>query len=172
MSRIQTYTAADHLQYRDNPEYATELQSSYELTAQKAPRSALAEALAAAFRSSDSGFGSLFADLFEHCDDEQRAKALILLIHSLTPASRQALWHAGLFDYSASGPEAIVDRMSGLCGEAVQLIGAEAARSDPTVIERVCDFYAEYPDISNYLPIPTLAVALAELTRRSGGDRK
>jgi hypothetical protein len=56
--------------------------------------------------------------------------------------------------------------MSDLSIEAVQLIAAEAERSDPSAVERVCNFYSQYPNITKYLPTETAAAVLAHLAGR------
>jgi hypothetical protein len=165
MARTQTFIDSE-LKQNDTARQDLELRRSYTAITESASRPTVTDALATAIQSSDCGFPRLIADLFQHCDDEQRANALMILVHSLTPASQQALHHAGLFEYVSSGPEAAVERVSRLCVEAVQLIAAEAERSDPTVVQRICDFYSRYPNITKHLPTPTLAVVLAELARR------
>jgi hypothetical protein len=155
---LQQYVGAD---------YDLELRRTFRTRAETVSRITMAEALAAAFRASDSGFASLFACLFEYSHDEQRGKMLTVLIPCLTPSAQEALRHAGLFGYSVSGPDVVIERMSDLSLEAVQLIAAEAERSDASVVERVCDLCSRFPNTTKYLPAETLASVLANLAQRA-----
>jgi hypothetical protein len=62
--------------------------------------------------------------------------------------------------------------MSDISVEAVQLIAADAERCDPPVVERVCDFYSQYPNITKYLPTETAAAVLAHLAGCVKGRRQ
>ena len=148
------------------PEYVRELRRTYQTAAETVSRTVMTEALAAALRSSDSGVASLLASLFEHSNNEQRAKMLTILIPSLARAAQDALCHAGLFGYFPSGLEVAEERMSDLSVEAVRLIAAEAERSDPPVVERACYFYSQYPNITKYLPTETVTAVLTHLAGR------
>jgi hypothetical protein len=154
------------LQQYVEPDYDLELRQRYKKTAETLSRTAMAQALAAAFRASDSGFPGLFGRLFEHSNDELRAKIFVILIPSLAPAAQTALWTAGLFAGSPSGPDVPIERMSHVSIEAARLIAAEAEECDPAVVERVCNVYSQFPNITKYLPTDTLAAVLAYVARR------
>lgn len=144
--------------------YEVELRNSYRKTTDTAPRPLMAEALAAAFRSSVSGFPLLFAGLFEYCNREQRARLLTILIPALSTASKVELARAGLSnvtDVRDPSPECAGD----ISFESIRVIAAEAARSDPSVIDRVSVFYSRVPNITKYLPTPTIAAVLAYVIR-------
>ena len=128
----------------------------------------MAEALAAAFRASDSGFAALFACLFKHSDDGLRGGMLSILIPSLPAAAQEALRQAGFFVYSRSGPKVVIECMSDVSAEALQVIAAEAEQSDVSVVDRVCDLYSRYPTITKYLPTQTLAAVVATVARQYG----
>ena len=93
---------------------------------------------------------------------------LSILIPSLPAAAQEALRQAGLFVHSRSGPKVAIECMSDLSAEAVQVIAADAERSDLRVLNRVCDLYSRYPTITTYLPTQTLAAVLANVARQYG----
>ncbi len=134
--------------------YDLELRSSYREIADRAPRPVMADGLAAAFRSSNQGFAHLLAHLFARCDDEQRRTLFDVLASSLTLSSRQELIRAR----GSTGQRAVI--------EGVQSMAAEAARSDPSIVDRVGAFFSELPDVTKHLPVPTIAAVLAHVVPR------
>ena len=100
----------------------------------------MADALAAAFRSSELGFAHLCADLFEHCNDDQRRKLLGILVRSIGATSRNQVLSETLA--AVLGDLNQHFRESGdTSRDVVQGLAADAVRSEPAVIEHVADFY-------------------------------
>jgi len=97
------------LQRYTEPDYDVELRRAFRTMAERVSAPAMAEALAAAFRASDSGFAVLFAYLFKHSDDGLRGGMLSILIPSLSAAAQEALRQAGFFVYSRSGPKVVIE---------------------------------------------------------------
>jgi len=156
------------LQRYTEPDYDVELRRVFRTSAERVSAPAMAEALAAAFRASDLGFGELSACLFKHSDDGLRGRMISIFIPSLSAAAQEALRQAGLFVHSRPGPKVAMECMSDLSAEAVQVIAAEAEQSDLRVVDRVCDLYSRYPTITKYLPAQTLAAVLANVARQYG----
>jgi hypothetical protein len=143
--------------------YELELRISYRKIAESTSRPIMADALAAAFYSSDLGFPGLFADLFEYCNEDQRGKLLGILVRSLGTTSRNQVLGETL-------ATVVGDRNHYFCDmspDAVRRLAAEAARCDPAVIEPVADFYSRVPNITKYLPAPTIAAVLTYIARNS-----
>jgi hypothetical protein len=155
----------DHPLQSPGQNYELELRKSYRKLADTAPRPAIADALAFAFRSSGPGFPLLCAGLFEHCNCDQRAKLLTILIPALSRAAKQELATARLAEGLTELEQVCPERTGRISYNEIRLIAAEAARSDPSVIERVSTFYSRLPNITKYLPIPTIAAVLAYVIR-------
>ena len=143
--------------------YELELRILYRKVAESTSRPTMADALAAAIYSSDLGFSHLFADLFKHCNEDQRGKLLGILVRSLGTTSRNQVLGETLATVLDEHNQYFCDMSPG----AVRRLATEAVRSDPAVIEQVADFYSRVPNITKYLPTPTIAAVLTYITRNS-----
>jgi hypothetical protein len=160
-----TASRSEQIHYSE-ARYEHELRLSYRKVAESTSRPIMADALAAAFYSSDLGFPHLLADLFEHCNEDQRGKLLGILVRSLGASSRNEVLGETLAAMLGERNQYFCDISPG----AVRRLAAQAARSDPAVIEHVADFYSRVPNITKYLPTPTIAAVLTYIARNSYGD--
>ena len=139
---------------------------------QAAPRSALADGIAAAFRSDQTPpFAQMVGQLFSQSDSHQRAGLLNTLIGAAGPGLLSQVLGGG----GASG-------LAGLLGsgrtqftpeeadqvppDVVQQLAAHAEQRDPSVLDMIGNFYAEHPDLVKGLGGGALAVALSRLAGR------
>lgn len=149
--------------------------SDFDQFTQTAPRSTLAEGLAAAFRSDQTPpFGRMVGQLFSQSNGQQQAGILNTLIAAAGPAVVSQVLSRG----GASG-------LSGLLGggqteitpaqaqqidpEAVEEIAAQAERQDPSVVDQISSFYAQHPTLVKTLGAAALTVALAKIAERQYG---
>lgn len=144
-----------------------------------APKDAVAGGLADAFRSSDTPpFPNMLGQMFGQSSGPQRANILNTLLSTVGPA----LLSGAL---SRHGQGSNLGQLAGLLGggqtrvtpeqaehispQAVEEIAREAERSDPTVIDRVSDFYAEHPTLIKGLGAAALAVAMSGMAKQKRG---
>ena len=155
----------------------------FDQLAQSAPQSAIADGLAAAFRSNQTpDFGQMAAQLFSNSSGQQRAGILNTLIRAAGPAIvSQVLSRRG----GSSGGGGLSDLIGLLSGggqaevtpqqaeqippDAVAEIAAHAEKRDPSVIDQVSDFYAKHPTLVKTLGAAALTVALAKIAERQYG---
>lgn len=148
----------------------------FEQVAQAAPQSALADGLAAAFRSDDTPpFPQMLAQLFGQSNGQQRAGILNTLISAAGPAvisqvlSRAGGGGGGLAGLLGGGRQVSPEVAQQVPPEAVQEIAQHAERQDPSIVDRVSDIYAAHPQLVKTLGAGALAVVLARLASAGRG---
>jgi hypothetical protein len=160
---LQQYQGAGAQQAPNN------VQNDFGQVAQSAPQSAIAEGLAAAFRSNQTPpFGSMLGQLFGQSNGTQRASILNTLISALGPtviaqilANRGA---GGLAGMLGSGQREVTPEMAEqVPAEAVQEIAERAEQKDPSIIDMASNFYAEHPTLVQGLGAAALTIALAKV---------
>jgi hypothetical protein len=157
----------------------------FDQLAQNAPPSALADGLAAAFRSDQTpDFGQMAANLFSNSGGQQRAGILNTLLRAAGPALiSQVISRAGSSG-GASGGGGGLSSLIGLLGggggqqeitpeqaeqvspEAVKEIAEQAHQQDPSIIDRVSEFYAQHPTLIKTLGAAALTIALSKIAQR------
>jgi hypothetical protein len=143
--------------------------------AQTAPKSALADGLAAAFRSDQTpAFGQMLGQLFGQSNNQQRAGILNTLISTLGPTLvAQFLSRGGASGLAGllGGGQAEVtpEQAAQVSPQAVQEIAAEAEQKDPSVIDTLSHFYAQHPTLIKTLGAGALTIALAKIAQRQYG---
>ncbi|MFN2453395.1 MAG: hypothetical protein ABR577_04170 [Pyrinomonadaceae bacterium] len=153
--------------------------NDFDQFAQAAPQSAIAEGLAAAFRSNQTpAFGQMVGQMFGNANGQQRAGILNSLIAAAGPALlAQVLSRAG------SGGGGGLAGLAGLLGggqqqqvtpeqaeqispEAVQELAAQAEQKDPSVVDQISNFYSEHPTLVKTLGGAALTIALAKIAEQ------
>ena len=137
-----------------------------------APRPALAEGLSAAFRSNQTPpFAQMLSQLFMNSGGVQRAGIINALIATLGPtivaqmlARGGASGLAGLL--SGGQREVTPEQAEQVPPEVVQTAATQAEQQDPSVIDRLSDFYAEHPTLVKTLGGAALAIALAKIAQQ------
>lgn len=145
--------------------------------AQAAPRSAVADGLAEAFRSNQTPpFPNMLAQIFGQSNGYQRAGILNMLIGALGPTIlsqvlSRAGGGAGLGGLLGGGQQEITpEQAEQISPEAVQQAAEEAEKRDPSVIDQISNFYAEQPALVKTLGAAALTVALAKIAQRQYGS--
>ncbi|HVG28840.1 MAG TPA: hypothetical protein VM864_03880 [Pyrinomonadaceae bacterium] len=143
--------------------------------AQAAPHSAVADGLAAAFRSNDTPpFPQMISQLFGQSSGYQRAGLLGTLISAAGPtivsqilARHGASGLAGLL--GGGGQEVSPEVAQQIPPEAVQEIAQQAEQRDPSVVDMASNFYAQHPQLVKTLGAAALTVALAKIASAQQG---
>ncbi len=161
----------------------TDVRDDFDQVAQTAPPAALADGLAAAFRSDETPeFGQMAAQLFNNSDGQQRAGILNTLLRTAGPLilsqilSRQTKPAGGdgfsnLIDLLKGGNETEVtpEQAEQIPAGAIEEIAAQAEKEDPSVIDRVSQFYAEHPTLVKTLGAAALTIAVSQIAKRQQG---
>jgi hypothetical protein len=176
---LQQYNGAQPNQAPDT------VDDDFDQLAQNAPPSALADGLSAAFRSDETPeFGQMAANLYSNSGGQQRAGILNTLLRAAGPAILSQVLSRGANSGGASsgggggGIGGIIDLLRGgqqevtpeqaeqIPPEAVEQIAQQAQQKDPSIIDRVSDFYAEHPTLIKTLGAAALTIALAKIAQR------
>ena len=146
---------------------APDVHAHFDQVAQAAPKSVIAEGLAAAFRSNQTpAFGQMLSTLFNNSNPDQKAGMLNQLISSVNPAMlTQILSGAGIAGAGA-GTELTAEQAQKLSPEVVQQLGAHAEKANPSIIDSVSSFYAQHAGLVKTLGGAALTVALAKVAER------
>lgn len=145
------------------------VQNDFNQVVQAAPQSAVADGLAAAFRSNQTPpFGNMLGQLFGQSNGTQRASILNTLISTLGPTViSQILANrgvSGLAGMLGGGQREITPEMAEqVPAEAVQEIAERAEQKDPSIIDMASNFYAEHPTLVQGLGAAALTIALAKV---------
>ena len=176
---LQQYNGAGAAPARAN------LQDDFDQVAQSAPQPALADGLAAAFRSEQTpDFGQMAAQLFSNSNGQQRAGILNTLIGVVGPTVlSHILSRRAVADGGGNGLSGLIGLLSGgqqtqitpeqadqIPVDAVQEIAAQAEKKDPSVIDQVSNFYAQHPTLVKTLGAAVLTIALAKIAQRQQGS--
>ncbi len=156
------------------PEQAPQtVDDDFDQFTQAAPSSAVADGLAAAFRSDQTpAFGQMVAQMFGNANGQQRAGILNTLVQALGPTILSQIMTrggglSGLAGIFGGGEKQVTpEQAEQVSPEAVQQLAAQAEKQDPSIIDRVSGFYAEHPTLVKGLGAAALTIALAKIAQR------
>jgi hypothetical protein len=143
--------------------------------AQAAPQSAVADGLAAAFRSNDTPpFPQMLGQLFGQSNGQQRAGILNTLISAIGPTVLSQIvarrGGAGLAGLLGGGQQQVSpEAAQQIPPEAVQEIAQHAEQRDPSIIDTMSGIYAAHPQLIKTLGAAALTVALAKIASAQQG---
>jgi hypothetical protein len=184
---LQQYNGADPQRAPDTVE------DDFDQLAQNAPPNALADGLAAAFRSDQTpAFGQMVSQMFANGNGQQRASLLNTLLRTVGPTVlAQVLARggggeggglAGLLGGGGGGgglagllgglgggggaPEITPEQAEQVSPDEVAQIAEQAEQEDPSIIDRVSDFYSQQPTVVKALGAAALTIALAKIADR------
>ncbi len=137
------------------------------------PQSALSGGLAEAFRSDQTpAFGQMAAQMFGNANPEQRAGLLNTLIAAAGPAvlSQLASRGGGLGMLGgllgSSQPQVTPELAQQISPDDVQELAAQTEKNDPSVIDRISDFYSEHPTLVKTVGAAAIGIILAKIAQR------
>ncbi len=143
-----------------------QVHQEFDRVAQSASPASLAQGLSQAFRSGQTPpFSQMVAHLFGNSDGQQRAGFLNHLL-SVTPGglASEVLGMVG------GKRQVTPEQAQQVKPEQVQQLAAKAEQQDPSIVDRVSEFYAQHPGLIKTLGVGALTVAVSHLVhRRSGG---
>jgi hypothetical protein len=160
----------------------------FDNVARAAPQPALADGLSAAFRSEQTPeFGQMAANLFNNSNPQQQAGLLNTILKYAGPAILGRIMSGGggggggigagagggggLSDliniFRGGGQQELTPEQAGqIPPEAVQQVADEAQKHDPSIIDRISEFYAEHPTLVKTLGTAALTIALSKIANR------
>lgn len=160
------------------------IDDDFQQVAQTAPQPALADGLAAAFRADETPeFGQMTANLFNNSNPQQQAGLLNMLLRYAGPAVLGKVLGGGggaaaggggglsdLINIFRGGQQEVTPEVAQqIPPDAVQQIADKAQKEDPSIIDRISDFYAEHPTLVKTLGTAALTIALSKIAQRQFG---
>lgn len=171
---LQQYSGANAQQHPQT------VDNDFDELARHAPQGAVSQGLAEAFRSNQTPpFGNMVSSLFANSNGQQRASILNTLIAAAGPMVLQHVMSrmgggagnsplgglAGLLGGGGGQPHITPEVAEQISPQVVEQIAAEAESQDPSVINRISDFYSEHPTLVKGLGAAALAIALAKIAQ-------
>jgi hypothetical protein len=160
-------------QYVNNPgagAVPAQVNQHFDQVAQAAPSSALAEGLAAAFRSNSTpDFSQMLGSLFAQSNGDQKAGILNQILSSAGPrVLSQFAGGGGAFAALLAGGASRLtpQQAQSVSPEIVQQLAAHAQKSDPSLIDKASAFYAEHPALIKTLGGAALTIAMARMAEK------
>jgi hypothetical protein len=140
----------------------------YQQVAQNAPPSVVSGGLADAFRSDQTPpFADMVSKMFGQASADQKAGMLNQLISALPPGALASILGSGALGGilgAAGGAAPIAPQdASKLTPGQVQQIAEHAEQRNPTIIDKMSDFYAQHPGLVKTLGGAALTIALAKI---------
>ncbi len=149
---------------------ASSVQRDFDELMKRAPREAIVQALAATFRDPGTGtFAGHVAHLYRESKNPEKAGLLHQLLRfAPKEASDQ------LLDFMPRTREITPEEAAQVPPERVARLAGEAEKKDPSVVDRIGEYYAGHPNLVKTLSVGTLTTAIRSMgsrltERRSGG---
>jgi hypothetical protein len=161
-------------QYANSGQPTQSTENDFEQAASVAPRDAMAGGLADAFRSDQTPpFPSMLGQMFGNSTGTQRANILNMLLSTAGPALLSSILQRGggmgNLGGLLQGGQVTPQVAEQIPPQAVEELAREAEQRDPSVIDRVSDFYAEHPTLVKSLGAAALAIAMSGMTKQRRG---
>ncbi len=159
-------------QYAERP---TDTETDFDEVVRQVPPDVLGSGIAQAFRSDQTpSFGDMIGNLLGGSNAQQRTGLLNQLIQAVGPAVLSGVAGGalgrlvqGLQNQSTSAqPTLTPAQVEQLTPQQLKEIAVAAEKKDPTVLDKVGSFYAQYPDLVKMLGGAALAIALGQMANR------
>jgi hypothetical protein len=152
---------------------APDVNAHFDEVAKAAPASAIADGLAAAFRSDKTpAIGQMVSTMFSQSNGEQKAGLLNQLLGSVNPAAlTQILSGAGLTGLtgilSGDKPRLTPEQAQQIPPEVVQQMADHAEKNSPSIVDSLSSFYARHTTLVKTLGGAALSIALAKMAQKT-----
>lgn len=149
-----------------------DVHAHFDEVAQQAEPADLGSGIAAAFRSdSTPPFGQLVGNLFDRSNPQQQAGVLNQLVQALGAGGLASVAGGALGRVLGNGPGTAAasitpEQASQLSPADVASIAAHAEKQDPSIVDRLGDFYAQHPTLVKTLGVAALGIAMQHMSDR------
>jgi hypothetical protein len=141
----------------------------FDQVAQNAPRAAMADGVTEALRSDQTPpFPQMVSQMFGQSDPTQRAGMLNQLIRGVGPGLLSSIAGGALGNLfrGHDAPAAITpDQAATVSTEQVRQIAEHAEQHNPSIVDRMGDFYAEHPQLVKTIGGAALAIVLGRVAQ-------
>ncbi|MGH8854173.1 MAG: hypothetical protein ACREWI_07825 [Telluria sp.] len=146
-------------------------EDDFDRVAKSAPRDALARGVTDALRSDQTPpFPQMVSQMFGQSDSNQRAGMLNQLLATLGPTVLASLGSGGLGNlgtlFGGGAPSQVTpDQAAQVSPEQVRELAETAEQENPSIVDRMGDFYAENPTLVKAIGGAALAIALGHMAQ-------
>ena len=145
-----------------------DVHAAYDQVAGAVPRGTLADGLGHAFKSDQTPpFEQMVSGLYGQSNPEQKAGLLNQLLGSLGPgAGSQILSSLGLGGVAGAvaGGNVTPQQAQQVSPEAVQTLAQQAAKKDPSIVDKAAGFYAQHPTLVKAIGAGALALLMSKIS--------
>jgi len=150
---------------------AADVHSTYDQVARAVPQGELAGGLSEAFRSDQTPpFEQMVTGLFNQSSPDQKAGLLNQLLAALgSGGAAQALASSGGLGGLAgmlSGGRVTPQQAEQVPPQAVEVLAQQAAKKDPSIIDKAAGFYAQHPTLVKAIGVGALALLMSKISKR------
>jgi hypothetical protein len=161
-------------QYANSGQATQTTEQDFDNAANVVPRDTMSHGLAEAFRSDQTPpFANMLGQLFGNSSGTQRASILNTLLATAGPALMSGAGSSGglgqLAGLLQGGGQVSPQQAEQIQPQAVEELAKAAEKHDPSVIDRVSDFYSEHPGLVKTLGAAALAVAMSGMAKQKRG---
>ena len=157
-------------QYANASQPTQTTEDDFDQAARMAPRDAMSQGLSEAFRSDQTPpFPNMLGQLFGNSSGSDRANILNTLLASAGPALLSGGLLQQLGGLLNQGGQISAQQAEQVSPGAVEELAREAEQRDPSIIDRVSDFYSENPGLVKSLGAAALAVAMSGMAKQKRG---
>ena len=145
--------------------------STYDQVARAVPQGELAGGLSEAFRSDQTPpFEQMVTGLFNQSSPDQKAGLLNQLLAALgSGGAAQVLASTGGLGGLAgmlSGGRVTPQQAEQVPPQAVEVLAQQAAKKDPSIIDKAAGFYAQHPTLVKAIGVGALALLMSKISKR------
>lgn len=145
-----------------------EVHEAYDQVATAVPPATIADGLGQAFKSDQTPpFEQMVSGLFAQSSPDQKAGLLNQLLRSLDPATASRILSSlGLGGAAAAvaGGSVTPQVAQRVSPEAVQTLAEQAAKKDPSIVDKAAGFYAQHPTLVKAIGAGALALLLSKIS--------
>jgi hypothetical protein len=145
-----------------------DVDAAYDQVAHAVPQGDLADGIAHAFKSDQTPpFEQMVTNLFGQSNPEQKAGLLNQLLRSLGPAAAQILAGAGGLagiGGPLSGGQVTPQQAQQIPPQTVEVLAQQAAKKDPSIMEKAAAFYAQHPTLVKAIGAGALALLMSRIS--------
>src|SRR5262249_4765681 len=141
----------------------------FQQVVQAAPRDVVGHGIANMFRSDQTPpFPEMVSNLFSQSNQNQKTGLLTQLFSSVEPDALSRIPGlgslAGLGGTTGNNTQMLASQLS---PEQVQQIATHAQNQDPSIVDRVSDFYTQHPGLMKAVGSLALSIAMKHMMRRA-----
>ena len=144
-----------------------DLHANYDRLAKEVPHGTLADGLSHTFNSDQTPpFENMVSGLFGQSNPEQKAGLLNQVLGALPPGTAtQVLSSLGLGSLAGAAASGGLtpQQAQQIPPEAVQTIAQQAAKKDPTIVDKAAGFYAQHPTLVKAIGAGALALLMSKI---------